>query len=185
MPPLEILSITEQGFLQTLSAPPRQQSFAWGRWLVRASLSRHTAIPPSAWNITPPGHGRPAILAPTLQEPLFFSLSHCKHRAVCAVATTPFIGIDIEDTHRSVRIAAVARRLFTPDEQALLNTEPEKRGLFFLLWTKRESSAKAFGINIWNTGHTLPFNQPLGCDFYSIKLENRYQLTLCIKMPEK
>ncbi|MFN5608492.1 MAG: 4'-phosphopantetheinyl transferase family protein [Holosporales bacterium] len=181
MPWLEILSPAEQAFLQTLTAPTRQQTFAWGRWLVRTSLSRHASVASSGWGISLPGTGRPTVLAPALAKPLFFSLSHCDNRAVCAIAKTPSIGIDIEDTRRSIRIAAVAQRLFAPDEQTALSAEPDQRALFFTLWTRREAFAKASGLSVLKSRQLSMLIPPPSWTMQSITLENHYRLSLSIK----
>jgi len=70
----------------------------------------------------------------------FFSVSHSGSFTMLAVNDCE-IGVDIEKKE-TVR-DGVARRVFTPEEIAWMNEDPEKR--FFILWTLKESVCKLDG----------------------------------------
>lgn len=74
------------------------------------------------------------------QSGLFFSLSHTRTLAVCALADGP-VGIDCE-TVRPVR-ARLAERILGPEERIWLTEQPETA--FFRLWTAREAYGKYTG----------------------------------------
>ena len=79
---------------------------------------------------------------------LHFNLSHSGPWGVCALSKAP-VGVDVELV-RPLRYD-LARRFFTPGEQAWLRGRPE--GEFFRLWTRKESFLKALG-----KGLTLPLD---------------------------
>jgi len=71
-----------------------------------------------------------------------FSLSHGGELVVLAVGEQGTeLGVDVERTDRSWR-GAVARRLFTQEEQRWLNGSSER---FFRLWTRKEAVLKCRG----------------------------------------
>lgn len=97
----------------------------------------------------------------------YSNLSHCGQLAVCAVAEAP-IGVDIEQLRGDIRIAAFARRYFSPAEQDYLfsfaDAERQQRA-FFRIWVLKESFLKA-------TGHGLA----LPLDSFSCEIGETVQL---------
>lgn len=89
---------------------------------------------------------------PYLKEAgVYFSLSHAGAYAVCAVGPGE-LGCDIEKL-RPAR-TGVAERFFHPEEVALLHAAPDaasREGLFFRLWTLKESYIKATGKGLSQT----------------------------------
>ena len=79
---------------------------------------------------------------PYLPEGPFFNLSHSGDKVVLLVADRPS-GVDIEQI--APWSAAVARKVFTPDEQRWLR-EQEEDSAFFRLWTAKEAIMKALGL---------------------------------------
>ena len=79
---------------------------------------------------------------PYLPGGLPFSLSHGGNLVVLAVGEAGTeLGVDVEKTDRPWR-EAVARRLFTKEEQGWLNGSGER---FFWLWTRKEAVLKCRG----------------------------------------
>ena len=74
-----------------------------------------------------------------------FSLSHSGELTACALADRP-CGIDIE------RIAGenerIARRFFSPEEQAYLASHGDGANDFYKIWTMKEAALKASGRGI-------------------------------------
>ena len=90
-------------------------------------------------------HGKPFFADPMLKG-LYFSLSHTKGIAVCAVADKE-IGCDIErpgarrmDSESAIKIA---KRYFAHEEYEMLLSDPV--GSFFPIWTKKEAYVKWTG----------------------------------------
>jgi phosphopantetheinyl transferase len=90
-------------------------------------------------------HGKPFLSDPSLRR-LYFSLSHSKGTAACAVADRE-VGCDLERPGARAMDAShfvkIAKRFFAPDEIEMLLTDPA--GVFFPLWTKKEAYAKWTG----------------------------------------
>ena len=90
-------------------------------------------------------HGKPFFADPMLKG-LYFSLSHTKGIAVCAVADKE-IGCDIErpgarrmNPESAIKIA---KRYFASEEYEMLLSDPV--GSFFPIWTKKEAYVKWTG----------------------------------------
>jgi 4'-phosphopantetheinyl transferase len=90
-------------------------------------------------------HGKPFLADGALKD-LFFSLSHTKGIAACAVSEKE-IGCDIERplTREMApeRLVKIAKRFFAPEEVEKLLPDPA--GAFFPIWTKKEAYVKWTG----------------------------------------
>ena len=121
------------------------------RALVRTTLSAyHSDVAPHAWQFTSGPYGRPEIAAPRCHPALHFSLSHTDGLIACLVAAEREIGVDVEDTARSVSLETLAERYFSPPEaRALRALPPEaRRQRFFEYWTLKEAYVKARGLGL-------------------------------------
>lgn len=99
-------------------------------------------------------HGKPFLAQ---RDDVRFNLSHADGIAACIVSDRE-CGIDCEKV-REYR-PNVARRVFTPEEQAMLGAEPESGRdlLFFRLWTLKEAFVKALGRGISYPMNTVGFS---------------------------
>ena len=97
-------------------------------------------------------HGKPALMPPHALE---FNLSHSADLALCAVAATGELGVDVE-CHRSVDSAALAQRFFSSSEAGRLAQLDGSalQAAFFACWTRKEAYIKAKGL-----GLSLPLDQ--------------------------
>lgn len=79
-----------------------------------------------------------------------FNQSHSEERIMIAVATEGRLGIDIEETREVRHMLALADKNFAADESARLRSAPipERRVLFFRLWTRKEAFLKALGVGL-------------------------------------
>ena len=113
---------------------------------VRTVLSCYAPIAADTWRFEYTDQGRPAILNP-VPQPLHFSLTHTPGLVASVVWSSPWCGIDAEDTQRPVKPLELARSTFAPGEVAALAAMDgaEQRQHFFELWTLKESFAKATG----------------------------------------
>ena len=89
--------------------------------------------------------GRPFLAG---SPDLDFSITHCKGLVACAVeeGEAPKIGLDAErlgtQAERSMQL--IARRWFTPTEQAAFEANPTEE-TFLSVWTAKEAAAKFTG----------------------------------------
>lgn len=147
-----LLSADEVERAARMTAPMVRHEFLVTRALVRTALSRYADVAPEAWVFTRNAYGRPELTSPSGVPPLRFNLSHSHGLAACLVALDYEVGIDVEYLDRHSGCADIARRFFSPSENALLRAasgEPEReRQRFFELWTAKEAYIKAIGIGL-------------------------------------
>jgi 4'-phosphopantetheinyl transferase len=88
---------------------------------------------------------------PELSEPLAswlgFNVSHSRDIALCAVARTRRVGIDVEYLRPVTDALDIAERFFSSGESAALRAIPHerRRSAFFACWTRKEAYVKALG----------------------------------------
>jgi 4'-phosphopantetheinyl transferase len=117
------------------------------RTALRALIGRYTGVPP--WDIAfeYSDRGKPR-LAPRLEtRRLSFNLSHSHDLALLAFTRHSELGLDVERLRPLDDAMAIARRFFSPAENAALNKiAPElRREAFFTCWTRKEAFVKATG----------------------------------------
>lgn len=125
--------------------------------LLRQILSLYTEIPADSLTFIQNKYGKPQLDYNVLSEtglPSFsnvphihFNLSHSGDCIAFVFSCTSPVGIDIEKTDRKVKSAAIAKRMFLPEETDHLNSLPEEENHieFFRLWTRTESFLKGIG----------------------------------------
>lgn len=111
-----------------------------------------------------------------------YNISHSGRWVVIAYGSSP-VGIDVQSIREDVRDDALARRWFTPEEQADLLSTPEdsRRQRFFEIWTGKESYLKYLGTGLQqglDSFSVLPDHIPPEVSFYSTVLDD-HCLTLC------
>lgn len=128
---------------------PRLREYLTSRWLIRQAIGRGSQCPAGDCE---PVSGRP--VASARPEGWHLSLSHSGGVSGCAVSGLPGIGLDLEPLDRRPHWQKVARRWFTPDEQAwlLANNSHED---FLRVWTLKEAWLKATGRGIAGNLQTL------------------------------
>lgn len=87
-------------------------------------------------------HGKPQVAG---CEGLHFNLSHTGNYAVAVFSDAP-VGIDIE--HRRALKQTLLDKCCTKDEQAWIQSQPDKEMAFVRLWTAKESYVKWSGEGI-------------------------------------
>jgi 4'-phosphopantetheinyl transferase len=104
-------------------------------------------LPPEllAFEIGP--YGKPALGQASGDPRVEFSLSHSHGVGVLAVGLEDELGIDIERLRPFDDAMAIAKRLFTAEEQRVLRAlpEPDRPGAFFRYWTGKEAVVKSVG----------------------------------------
>lgn len=113
-----------------------------------------------------------------------FSLSHCTGMAACLLS--PYVcGVDIERT-RPLRHKVVSR-VFSQEEQAMLQSANDPDLLFTRLWTLKESYVKAIGTGISYPMKTVWFSltpegivcSKSGAAFWQT-CEDDYSVSVCV-----
>lgn len=84
---------------------------------------------------------------------LYASVSHTDGLCVCAVSDAP-VGIDVEKLREAP--LRVAKRVFSPGEQAQLEDADDPARTFFEIWTTRESVVKLTGAGLREISAPVP-----------------------------
>lgn len=114
------------------------------RAVLRRILGDRLGCAPAGIALTYNSGGKPEIEG----APFHFNLSHAGGYALVALAGVP-VGIDLEPQRQRAGWQRVARRMFTPGEQAELESADEPLSFFFRIWTRKEAYAKALGSTMF------------------------------------
>lgn len=126
--------------------------YAAGRLLVRSVLAERLRTPPARLRIGEEPGGRPRLEPGPGGSPADdFNLSHSGGRLALSVSRNLRVGVDIERVDRTRPLEALARRYYTADEHALLNTYAGADAYaecWYRIWTTKEAHAKARGAGV-------------------------------------
>lgn len=127
--------------------------------LLRRTLSRYSAMDPSAWRFAPDGMGKPEVVGPGRDERFRFNLSHTQGLVACVVSRESPVGIDVESSERSRGYDALAERVLSPSEHKALKALPPSqwKARFLAHWTLKEAHLKARGTGIRSRLDALEF----------------------------
>ena len=90
-------------------------------------------------------HGKPYLLNHTLH----FNHSHSQQYYALAMSEqVKDIGVDAEELDRNVRLDALAKHAFHPDEYETWLSLEQDREYWFKVWTTKEAVLKASGLGI-------------------------------------
>lgn len=90
-------------------------------------------------------HGKPYLLNHTLH----FNHSHSQQYYALAMSEhVKDIGVDVEELDRNVRLDALAKHAFHPDEYETWLSLEQDREYWFKVWTIKEAVLKASGLGI-------------------------------------
>jgi 4'-phosphopantetheinyl transferase len=120
--------------------------FRHARAALRRLLARSTGTPAADLVFDAGAHGKPALRGIDLP----FNLSHAGPLGLIGIGSAHAIGVDIELLHRIDQADALAQRLYTPGERALLAAlDGSAYELAFLrCWTRKEACLKAVGCGL-------------------------------------
>lgn len=133
--------------------PADADSFILGRGLLRRILADCLGADPAELQFTRNRQGKPFLKDGGLE----FNVSHSRHRMLIAVTAGRAVGVDIEFRRDGLNMEAIARRWFSPEEQAFF---AGRTSAFFEIWAKKEAYVKALGAGIYKDLNT--FSVPLG-----------------------
>jgi 4'-phosphopantetheinyl transferase len=153
------LSDAELDKYQRLRFPEDRHRYLVSHALVRETLSKYVDMPPAAWHFSHGEHGRPEIDVPDT-PPLRFNMSHTEGLVCCTVTLDDDCGIDAEKITARHAASEIAKRMFSADENADLETLSGDAQLeyFYTCWTLREAYGKARGLGITFPMRKLTFS---------------------------
>lgn len=143
------LTPDEQARAARLLVADERRRFTVVRALLRRLLG--ALVAPAPVTLVAGPHGKPRLAGAT---DLHFNVSHSGDVALLALARALELGVDVEQERADVDVQAVARTVFSPEEQATLAahaTPAARQHAFFRQWARKEAVIKAEG---W--GFTVP-----------------------------
>jgi len=145
-----LLAPEEQARKQRFRFEESRLEYLVTRVLVRTVLSHYTGVVPEAWRFDRQPLGPPIVVHPDFPAVPRFNLSHTSGLIACLVAGDRDVGVDVENTTRTIGYLAIAERYFSPREVEDIRSLPEPAGRrrFFEYWTLKESLIKAMGTRI-------------------------------------
>jgi 4'-phosphopantetheinyl transferase len=127
-----------------------RQNFTATRALLRILLGSYLTRNPQELSFIYGQNGKPSLGQGHGRPELHFNVSHSGVKALIAIARGRTLGVDIEHIRENIDCESLARRYFSPCEQAALCAlEPsEQFKAFFRCWTRKESYIKAQGAGL-------------------------------------
>lgn len=118
--------------------------------LLQQCLKEHGIV---SYELGTAEHGKPylkkwTVCGQTGKEPVYFNLSHSGERVMCVLSGQE-AGCDVEKVKKME--PAVAKRFFTEKEYRQVAAQPgeeARNGMFFRIWTRKESYMKATGLGM-------------------------------------
>jgi 4'-phosphopantetheinyl transferase len=161
-----------------------QERYFAGRVLCRATLSRYTGVDPSAWRFGEGVHGKPTLISPDDFKSLRFNLTHTDDLVICIVTRAGEVGVDAEETSRTIDVSGLARHFFSARQQAVFGSLPPRRraARLFEQWVLKEAYVKASGKGLAYAPERLTVEQghngepfPVGrCQFSLYRPSSRH-----------
>lgn len=113
-------------------------------------MSRYADVDPADWSFGAGSNGKPEVTGPAEFASLRFNLAHTSGLVMCAVSRAGEIGVDAEETSRTIDVAQMARHFLSRREQAIIEglSGNERRERLFEQWVVREAYFKGRGTGI-------------------------------------
>jgi len=145
-----VLDNAERLRIESLKDRGARNQYLVAHALLRVALSAARPVIPSEWRFDQTPSGQPVISQLQRVAPLFFSLSHTKSLAVCAVSSIARVGVDAERIEASLEMAELAPHVLSQDEREWWKREEPQVRLrwFYQLWSLKESFLKAVGLGL-------------------------------------
>jgi phosphopantetheinyl transferase len=141
----------EQRLLDEMPWPLRRSEWLAGRRVAKRLLQHAFALPPSRTEVVPLDSGAPQVLVDGAPRAgLVLNLSHTKGWAVAAVAVDR-VGVDVCDDVDGVRIARIARRVFSEGEAERCNAYASTQTQA-AVWALKEAGLKLFIGGVFDPG---------------------------------
>jgi len=160
-----LLDKKELSRLRNLKNDDAWRQYLAAHALLRTALSSQHPVMPFEWRFSRTQTGQPMLIHPPAAKALFFSLSHTKGLAVCAVSATAKVGVDAERVDSTIELSQLAPHVFSPIEWKRWAQELpplERVECFYKLWTLKEALLKATGRGLSVSPSCLSFHFPDG-----------------------
>lgn len=140
------LSAEERSYASRFLHEGDRSRYIATRGALRHILGGYVSAAPETIAFSYGARGKPE-LSEARTSRLGFNVSHSRDIALCAVARTRRVGIDVEYLRPITDALDIAQRFFSSGEVAALRAMPHerRRSAFFACWTRKEAYVKALG----------------------------------------
>lgn len=144
------LSAEEETVAARFRTPLLRARYRAAHGALRLILAAACGRPAETLRFPADAGGKPRLCLDRGDPPLSFSLSHSEGVALVAVAQGEEIGVDVEAVRPLDDLDALADRVFTPAEVAMLPPVGDAARLvaFHARWTAKEAAMKALGLGL-------------------------------------
>jgi 4'-phosphopantetheinyl transferase len=117
---------------------------------LRLILASYLDLNPSNIHFAFGKFGKPLIADKGLSTTFNFNMSHSGDKMIVAIGRYDYLGVDIEAWDKKTNHMPIANQCFADSEKAawLGFLDDQKLAMFYQLWTRKESFAKATGAGI-------------------------------------
>ena len=113
--------------------------------LLRLILSKKLTINPLDISFINERNTKPGLIG----NPIYFNITHTREALALAISRDHYVGIDLENSNRSIDFASVIESFFSKKEsEFILESKDDSSDRFFLIWTRKEALLKALGTGI-------------------------------------
>jgi 4'-phosphopantetheinyl transferase len=144
---MDILSDEEKTRVARFHSDEDRETFISCHALLRIMLARRLKIAPLEILFKIDSNNKPSII----NNPLFFNVTHTRDAFAFGISEDFQIGIDLERVNPSIDFYPIMELFFSKNERDyIINSIPDERNRFFMLWTRKEALLKAIGTGIIN-----------------------------------
>lgn len=142
-----LLCSTEKQRMQRLRITTVRNRFIVARGILRRVLAAYLNQDPAGIHFDYHEFGKPYLASRPHGEDIQFNLTHSHDCALLAITRFPIVGIDTEYPRDKVEHEAIAKRFFSPAENAALRKlrADQRERAFYHCWTCKEAYIKARG----------------------------------------
>lgn len=119
--------------------------------LLRKTLADYLSINPIDIQFHKNQYGKPFILKSQNPLNLQFNISHSKNNLFFGLCLDHNIGVDIEETDRTLNVNDLAKQVLSDDELRIFSqlSDQDRITGFFNAWTRKEAFLKAIGMGMY------------------------------------
>lgn len=126
-----------------------QRRYTLSRAALRIILSRHLHCCPRELVFGYGAYGKPYLTGLPAGHDVRFNLSHCQDLTLIAVSPTRNLGIDVEKVRDITAAPDIAEQYYSVEERQFVQaaSSASRHAAFAMIWTRREATAKALGLD--------------------------------------
>lgn len=163
---ISVLTAEERARRERFQRREDRRRFLTGLGLLRLLIGAHLKIPAASVELGRNAFGKPFLMAGAAAPVLHFNVAHSGKIVLLAFHRGHEVGVDVEEMRLADDLAALARRVFAPDEYHgwLQLGAAEQPAAFFRQWTHHEARLKALGVGLGGQSSSAAETRLTCCD---------------------